>query len=699
MAHAEDFRQSKPTDGAPATQRTDAYLGYDQSNIYIVWLCHDSSPNEIRSQLTKRENAIGDDSVEVIFDTYKDQRRGYVFASNPVGVQSEGLWSEDGGTDNSWDTVWNTNGRRTANGYFVIMSIPFRSLRFSHEDMQQWGFILHRSIPRNNEETFWPFVSSKINGRLNQSGTLTGLDHISPGRNIEVNPYGVWHASRSLNSLDTPPRFEGEKLGGRMGTDAKIVLKDSLVLDLTVKPDFSQIESDEPQITVNQRFPVFFPEKRPFFLENSNYFDTPYPLLYTRNIVDPEYGARLTGKLGKVSLGFIFANDRSPGQSVPATDPEFGKKATFMIGRVNYDILKQSTIGLIYTDREFDGSFNRVGGIDGSFKWKKNYFATFQALVTSTRDLVGNYSAGPAFKAGGGYSGRRFNANTYFEDNSSGYQTQVGFYSRPDYIRFSNFINYRWRPEGKILVSFGPNLFEGTNWDHSGLRLDYQFNPGFNFEFKHNTTLNFFYNAARSHLRPKDYNTLTAVQDYANGGRGFYLQSDYFKKVSFNFQGVWGNTPNVIPATGGPRDAFEQNFQVSVTVKPINQFQITTTYLGDYWQDTIIREQNLYNTHIIRSKWNYQINKEMSVRFIGQYNTNLARPAFVALDTTKNFNYDLLFTWLLHPGTALYVGYNTNLSTLDPTLVNGPNGFVQRPNVFINDGRQIFVKASYLFRF
>jgi hypothetical protein len=211
--------------------------------------------------------------------------------------------------------------------------------------------------------------------------------------------------------------------------------------------------------------------------------------------------------------------------------------------------------------------------------------------------------------------------------------------------------------------------------------------------------LNFFYNAARSHLRPKDYNTLTVPQDYANGGRGFYLESDYFKKVSFNFQGVWGNTPNVIPANGGPRDAFEQIFTVGVTVKPINQFQITTTYLGDYWQDTIIREQNLYNTHIIRSKWNYQINKEMSVRFIGQYNTNLARPTFVALDTTKNFNYDLLFTWLLHPGTALYVGYNTNLSTLDPNLVSGPNGFVQRSNLYINDGRQIFVKASYLFRF
>src|SRR5207244_9332745 len=122
-----------------------------------------------------------------------------------------------------------------------------------------------------------------------------------------------------------------------------------------------------------------------------NYFNTNYTLLYTRNIVDPEYGARLTGKLGKISMGFLFANDRSPGQAVPVGDPEFGKKAQFAVGRIAYDMFKQSTIGLMYTDREFDGSFNRVGGIDGSFKWKKDYFANFQSLVSSTQDLSGKY--------------------------------------------------------------------------------------------------------------------------------------------------------------------------------------------------------------------------------------------------------------------------------------------------------------------
>jgi hypothetical protein len=156
LAHIAGFRQKVPADGAAATQRTYSYMGYDAANIYVVFLCHDSQPDQIRSRLTKRENASGDDQVEVLFDTYQDQRRGYLFASNPVGVQSDGLWSEDNGADLSWDTVWDANAMPTTDGYLVIMTIPFRSLRFSHESLQHWGIILHRTVPRNNEEDFWP---------------------------------------------------------------------------------------------------------------------------------------------------------------------------------------------------------------------------------------------------------------------------------------------------------------------------------------------------------------------------------------------------------------------------------------------------------------------------------------------------------------------------------------------------------------
>jgi len=700
MAHIDDFTMRFPADGVRPSQKTEAYLGYDHNNLYVVFACFDSTPAALRAQIAKRETVFDDDLVDITIDTYKDKRRGFIFVSNPVGIQSEGIFDENNGEDYSWDTVWKTTGLRTANGYMVIMAIPFRSLRFSHADVQNWGFVLRRIIPRNNERSFWPYLSQKINSRLEQESALTGMEHISPGRNIQINPYGVWRADRALNTLDSPPRFEGETLGGRVGMDAKMILKDSLTLDFTLKPDFSQVESDSPQITINQRFPVYFPEKRPFFLENSNYFNTPYSLLYTRNIADPEYGARLTGKIEKVSLGFIFANDRSPGQSVPVTDPEFGKKAQFAIGRVNYDLFGQSTIGVIYTDREFDGSFNRIGGLDGSFKWKKNYFAEFQLLESSTRSLSGNYSAGPAFVFGAGYSDQHKNFNTRFEDNSQGFQTsQVGFYTRPDYIRFSNFANYRWRPKkNPILVSFGPNLWEDTNFDHSGNMLDWAINPGFNVEFKHSVFTGCFYEKQHSTVRPKDIGSLSAPLIYENGGKGCWFENNYFKRVNFNMNVNYGDTLNFIPVSGPPRPAREQGFNGGITFKPLDRLQINTSYIGDFLHDTVTR-QSLFNTHIIRTKVSYQLNKEASFRFIGQYNANLSHPSLVSLDTTKSFNYDFLFTYFVHPGTALYVGYNTNLSTLDPNLVQGPNGFVQRSNKYINDGRQVFVKLSYLFRF
>ena len=189
----------------------------------------------LSAQLAKRETVFDDDWVEISLDTYKDKRRGFLFASNPLGIQSEGLWDENHGEDWSWDTVWNTTGFRTPNGYMVIMSIPFRSLRFSHSELQEWGFLLKRIIPRNNERMFWPFLSQKVSGRLLSEGQLSGMEHISPGRNIQLNPYGVWRADRSLNSLDSPPKFEGETLGGRVGMDAKMVIKNSLTLDMTVK--------------------------------------------------------------------------------------------------------------------------------------------------------------------------------------------------------------------------------------------------------------------------------------------------------------------------------------------------------------------------------------------------------------------------------------------------------------------------------
>jgi hypothetical protein len=258
--------------------------------------------------------------------------------------------------------VFDTEAKITPQGFVVKMTVPFRSLRFASNDPQTWGILLNRNILRNNESSFWPQYSSRVSGRLNQEGDATGLENISPGHNFQLIPYGIFRSFRDVDLRDVDhPKFTQRDAFGQIGLDAKAVLKDNFVLDATANPDFSQIESDDPQITVNQRFEVQFPEKRPFFLENSNYFQTPIPLLFTRRIVDPQWGVRLTGKDGPWAVGMLVADDASPGAEVAHDNSLFGKHAYFAVGRVSRDIGNQSSLGLMFTDREVGPYFNRVG--------------------------------------------------------------------------------------------------------------------------------------------------------------------------------------------------------------------------------------------------------------------------------------------------------------------------------------------------
>jgi uncharacterized protein DUF5916 len=269
MAVVTDFTQRVPTDGAVATQRTDVYLGYDARNLYAVFVAFDSEPNNVRANLASRENIDNDDRVGILIDTFNDQRTGYAFRSSPLGVQWDARWSEasrGASYDTAYEAVWYTDAQRTDFGYVVLMTIPFRTMRFPEAAEQQWRIQFERLIPRLSEESYWPAYSQTVDGRLNQAATLSGVRDVSPGRNIQLIPFAF---VRSYDVLDPDlaggPAFT-EDTEDDLGLDAKFVLRDSLVLDLTYNPDFSQVESDQPQVTVNERYEVQFPEKRPFFL-------------------------------------------------------------------------------------------------------------------------------------------------------------------------------------------------------------------------------------------------------------------------------------------------------------------------------------------------------------------------------------------------------------------------------------------------
>jgi Domain of unknown function (DUF5916) len=708
MAKVEGFVQRNPKDGSPATQPTVVYLGYTDKRIYVVFVAFDSQPDLVRARMTRRENIYDDDRVQVMFDSFHDERRAYSFVCNPLGIQLDQLYSEDSGFDDSFDTVWDSQGKLTGRGYVVLMSIPIRNLRFD-KSSRSWGLVLQRIIPRSNESDYWPRVSSTINGLLNQEGIMDGLELQSPSRNIQLTPYGVFRSFRSLDDRDAShPVFDEKALDGRSGLEAKFVLKDRVIFDVAANPDFSQVESDEPQVTDDQRFPVFYPEKRQLFLENASFFNTPINLLYTRNIADPLFVARATTKQGRYALGALFADDRSPGEVVANNDSLYGKRAYFALFRANRDVGKGSTIGVIYAHREFQGGFNRVGGIDLRWKLGKNWDGNAQAVASSTRSvndagagqpLSYSYSAGPAYQVNIERSSRKLYFNGSFSDTSTGFITQTGFYQRPDIRQFSAFIRYQFRPEGKHLIAHGPAIFAQSFWSHSGTRLENFVNANYQFQLQRQTGFGAFINLEREQLRPSDYSALPSNRDYPIHHHGVFLNTAFFPWLTAYGEAGWGTETNYVPATGPPVSARENYFNGGVIFHAGPRLQVDNTYLLAHLRSGTVAA-SIFNNDIVRSKWNYQIDRDFSFRFIGQYTSTLANPLTTSLQTTKTLNFDFLFSYLPHPGTEVYVGYNTDKQNLDPALGLDPNMNILRTRgLALTDGHQFFVKVSYQFRF
>ena len=773
MAKVAGFVQRNPHDGAKASEETEAYLGYDQKNLYVVFVCFDD-PQKVRARMSSREDVYDDDEVEVMLDTFHDRRRAYAFQTTPLGVQWDAIWSEatrdeiSGNFDTSFDTVWDSKGKVTSRGFVVWMAIPFKSLRFPSTKDQVWGIILYRGIVRKNEDAFWPQVSYKVAGRLGQAATLNGLEGISPGRSIELIPYGIMRGFRALDERDPyNPYFQNAVAQGQAGMDAKFVIHDHFVVDMTANPDFSQVESEDPQITVNQRFEVYFPEKRPFFLENEDYFRTPLDLFFTRNIQDLSGGIRLTGKEGPYSVGLMATDDRAPGLAVPnfcpATSPICadnlsGIRSYFTIARVSRDIFKESSVGAIYTDWECPttGEFNRVGGLDTRLKFNANWSLDGQA-VTGSSNLLGlnttnlettceynlypfssgnvgnnNYYAGPADKLDLKRDGLHFTYEGIYDDISPGFVTVPGFVNRVDIRELYQTADYRFRPKKGWVVDWGPSIIQRYVFDHEGNRLDTDYQPYVAIQGRGQTVIYLFpYEELRERLRPQDFCFLgfscqTPKQDYHEHSSGASIQTSVLPKVTAGASYHWGDGANFVASAGAPPPldvpfvARQDTATGTLTFRPLKPLKIENTYLFERLRATqneyLLAQsqlpgthigQGIFNDHIVRSKWNWQFTPQLSLRVILQYNSLLANTPgntiypYTYLPTEKEFNADFLLTYLVHPGTAIYLGYNSDLQNLDHQLTPGPEGpaGLYTARGFMNDSRQFFVKVSYLFRF
>jgi len=716
LAEITNFIQNTPKDGQIASQKTEVYMAHTKAVLYVVFICHDDRPNLIRGHLARRENILTDDNVTILLDPFQDRRRGILFSVNPIGVQADAAWSESNGADYSFDQVWDSEGRVTKGGWMAMIAIPFRSLRF-REAGSDWGVVLERNFPRNSEVDYWPRISQSISGTLSQEGTLRGINGVTGSHNIQINPYVLGQNEKTLLNQDPgDPYFSQRSFEGTAGGEVKAIVKDSIVLDATVNPDFSDVESDQPQFTVDQRYPVYFPELRPFFLENANYFSTPITLLYTRNIIRPDYGGRITGKIGSTNIGLLAIDDREPGQSVPVGDPLYGEKALFAVGRVAQDFGKNFTLGAMYTDEEFGGGWNRIGGFDFTWRATPKWTIIGQSVESSTKGSNPNsaavvfpagYSAGPASDLQVSRNGHAFNLFDEYQDFATGFASLVGFYQTADIRSDHLHATYQWYPKKSVIQSFGLETNQNIAFNHQGDRVYHYstFDPFW--LLPRNIVLAPLFGQNSDTVGPQNGYLFPASHNFTENFGGFVARGAPFAQFNFNIQALKSGNVNYNPVVGGvPSLMNEEDVQALITFQPIRQITDDNTYLLD--RDHSVKDgQLVYESQTFRTKLNYQFTRAFSARVIVEYDSTLANPLETSLPRTKEVQTQALLTWLPHPGTAIYIGYNNDIQNLDRALCNrlpgggcDPNNTVPpRSPLYLNDGRQFFVKASYLLRF
>lgn len=700
MARVEGFVQREPDNGMPSSQDTTVYTAYDNRNLYVVFLAFDSEPELIRANLAPRENVIDDDFVAVMIDTFNDQRNAYGFGSTPLGVQVDGRWSEiakQSNFDTSYEAVWYTDARLTDTGYIVRMTIPLRNLRFPDSDEQVWRVMFERRIPRLSEQSNWPPYLSTVEGRLNQAGILRGVRDVSPGRNIQLIPFAF---ARSFDVLDSRaaggPAFN-ENSEENIGLDAKFVFQDSLVLDATLNPDFSQVESDEPQVTVNERFEVRFDERRPFFIENADYFNTESTLVFTRRIADPDAGLRFTGKQGPWGIGTLMINDEAPGQRLHSDHALAGEAADIRILRVFREISEQSRVGVLYTEREFGEQINQVTSLDARFKLNPNWTTELQAIDTGFEDGSLDHQHGRQLNARFDRSGRNFSAHAHVIDTSEEFRADLGFFNRnyqPDSRSTHGFARYVFWPEGGFLNSWGGRVFVNDIVDQTGSRLYSQVMPALEWTWNGETELSLTYEDVDERLRPQDFPGLLRERDYEQKTWSAEFETQMFATVGFSLELEMGETINLDPLPGtDPELAESSSAGFELLWRPLDRLRHDFTYLYTKLDDPN-GAGNIFTDHIIRSRWNYQFTRELSLRFIAQHEATDPGP-LTSLKRDENMNFDLLVRYVINPWSALYAGFNTNSSNF--ALVDTETGTeMVRTHHLQRDGKQLFLKFSYL---
>lgn len=757
-----DFYQINPGDNIEPSKPTDVFIGYDSRFLYLGVHAFDD-PSKVRASVARRDNVFGEDNVRIFLDTFNDQRKAYVLGWNPLGVQQDGILTEGGNTDFSVDIVMESKGELTSDGWTLEVAIPFKSLRYEAGKDKLWGFHVWRNIDRFNDEIdSWVPISRDRPGTMTQAAHLTGLEGISTERTLEVIPsLTLSETGKRVNALSAatlaanpnlidPGRMLNQPIKFDPGLTLKYGITPTVTLDMAVNPDFAQVEADQTVVTANQRFPIFFDEKRPFFLEGVDIFQTALQPVHTRAIVDPDVALKLTGKRGRNTFGILLASDNAPGNFseeertdpaiLPAIQRFLDKNAYIAVVRLKRDVGKESSLGMLATSYDFIEKHSKLLSIDGRLKLNPQTVLNFQVIGTTSRrcfadpkqDVYQPAATDPCFSGAGsqtrnsyrtgngfGYyynynrSDRHWTYQWHGEGRTSDYRADVGFTRRRN-TNFQDFFvsyNSEQKPKAKII---NWRVFNSSriSFDWQGRSQLAEDEAQIQFNMQKTSYLGFGYVAGHERLFEEEFGaSRTATQSGSFFGpdpeRSTGQSSPYL---------VAGGRPNkllnfnvFLIHTAG---SFDLDFGAGPKYPRVSPAALLDPNApldpgpGGFWDVEL--SAGLQPTNELNLSLSYVKNRQKrndtgllafddniyALRSTYQFTRFIFARARVDYETlTSNIRGQFLLGWTPNPGTALYLGYNDDLNR------NGYSPFSgQLEPGFRRNGRTFFIKMSYLFR-
>ncbi len=650
---ATGFTQSEPRGGQPATETTEVFVAYDAQYLYIGARMHDSDAgHEVVNDIRKDFREDDQDTFEVILDTFHDRRNGYVFIVNPAGGRGDRQIANEGREINSsWDAVWDVRTRRTSEGWTAELRIPFRTLRFEPGTNQSWGINFSRRIRRKNEVAFWAPIPRAFNlTRLSLAGELTGLQLGRSGRDIRVKPYVLGTTVREVGGSG----FESDV---NAGVDAKVSVTRSLTLDLTVRPDFAQVEADEQQVNLTQ-FAQFFPEKREAFLENSGIFyvgdaarnnrvyapatpDEDNLLFFSRRIgidvnrrpLDIQAGGRLTGVAGGFGIGLI--NMQVAGNSL--TDA-----TNYTVMRLRRNVGEGSDVGVLYMQRqstENSSDVNRVGGIDANIRFFGRLDWNSYFVATSSPGQTGDQYAA---RTSVNYESNFYHGKAGIMSLGDGFENDLGYYRRTGIKKW--FIDTGIRPRPEALRRHGirelhPHIVWDLMTDQGNHMVQKRLHTGQTFFFESGAVVELSWNpnfnllTAPLKLSP-DADSLPAGP-YGWNELGVLWNTDPSRPVSLSSRWAFGGLYNGTQKTVNATLTWRPDFHLRVSLGAQRTDASLDLPRGDF-------VKSLYTMRA-----NYSFTPAMFVDALSQYDP-----------TSKQFNANVRFNLIHHPLSDLFIVYN-----------------------------------------